>query len=89
MPSSLLSLHRHIGAVTLALLLGSAAWAQTPDQPSSAPDRTKLRQPTPSSVQQQADTQDAAEKSQTEIDRKLREMDRRLDRTLRSVCSGC
>jgi hypothetical protein len=42
-----------------------------------------------SSIQRQDDGQTDADKSRMETDRKVREMDRRLNRTLRSVCSGC
>jgi hypothetical protein len=68
-----------------AFLLAGAAVAQAPDQ---ATGPTKLRQPTPQSVQQQ-EMPTNADKSRSEADRKVREMDRRLNRTLRSVCVGC
>lgn len=83
-----LSLIRPTALAASALLVAGAAAAQAPDQQSS-PDRLKLRQPTQSSVQQQEDLQASANKSQAEADRKFREMDRRLNRTLRSVCVGC
>ncbi|KLK93453.1 hypothetical protein AA309_09040 [Microvirga vignae] len=88
MASIPLSLSRLTALAIPALLWVGTAVAQAPDQQSS-PDRPKLRQPTPSSVQQQEDVQTNADKSRTEADRKMREMDRRLNRTLRSVCSGC
>jgi hypothetical protein len=62
--------------------------AQAPDQRSS-PDRPRLQQPTLPPVQQQEDPQAGADKNRSEVDKKVREMDRRLNRTLRSVCSGC
>ena len=82
MSSRLLSLRGCVGVAIIALLLGSGARAQAPDQP-------RLRQPTPQSVQQQEDLQASADKIRAETDRKMREMDRRLNRTLRSVCVGC
>ena len=89
MSSSLLSLRGCVGVATIALLLGSGAWAQAPDQEPSPPSQPRLRQPTPQSVQQQEDLQASADKIRAETDRKMREMDRRLNRTLRSVCVGC
>jgi hypothetical protein len=89
MTCSLLSLYRHVGVAAAVFLVAGAAWAQVPDQPSSSPERPKLRQPTQSSIQQQDDVQPNAVKSREEADRKLREMDRRLNRTLRSVCGRC
>jgi hypothetical protein len=89
MASDFLCPQRRIGVAAAALLLASAAWAQAPDQQPSSSDRPRLRQPTPSSIQQQDDGQTNADKSRTDADRKVREMDRRLNRTLRSVCSGC
>jgi hypothetical protein len=77
------------GFIALTLLLSSAAWAQTPDQQTTMPDRSKLRQPTPSSVQQVESPADAESKRQSETDRKLREADRKLNRAMRSICNGC
>ena len=74
-----------VGFAAPAFLLVSAALAQAPTQ---QPDMQKMRQPTPSSIQQE-DQQTNADKNRSEIDRKVREMDRRLSRTLRSVCIGC
>jgi hypothetical protein len=89
MTCSLLSLYKHVGVAAAVFLVAGAAWAQVPDQPSSSPERQELRQPTPSSIQQQEGVQPNTDKSREEADRKLREMDRRLNRTLRSVCSRC
>jgi hypothetical protein len=89
MTCSLLSLYKHVGVAAAVFLVAGAAWAQVPDQPSSSPERPELRQPTPSSIQQQEGVQPNTDKSREEADRKLREMDRRLNRTLRSVCSRC
>lgn len=86
MASILLHLSRIATRAAPALLLAGTALAQVSDQ---APDRTRLRQPTPESVQQQEDMRTNADKNRMEADRKIREMDRRLNRTLRSVCVGC
>jgi len=88
MASVSLSLSRLAALAVPALLWVGAAVAQAPDL-QSAPDRPKLRQPTSSSVQQQESLPADADKNRSEADRKVREMDRRLNRTLRSVCSGC
>jgi hypothetical protein len=69
-----------------ALLLAGAVLAQAPEQ---TPDRSRARQPTPQPVQQEDGVQTNQDKSETAADRKFREMDRRLNRTLRSVCVGC
>ncbi|MBD2748606.1 hypothetical protein IC232_18075 [Microvirga sp. BT688] len=74
-------------SVSTLLVVGTAV-AQVPDRQSS-PDRSKVRQQTLSPVQQQVGLQADARKSSSDADRKVREMDRRLNRTLRSVCSGC
>ena len=87
MTSIPLSLCRPIALSVPALLWVGTALAQAPDQRSS-PDWPTLRQPTLSSVQQEGLPADA-DKNRSEADRKVREMDRRLNRTLRSVCSGC
>ena len=83
MPSRLLSLRGCVGVAIIALLLGSGARGP------GAAYQPRLRQPTPQSVQQQEDLQASADKIRAETDRKMREMDRRLNRTLRSVCVGC
>jgi hypothetical protein len=77
------------GFAVLTLLLSSSAWAQTPDQQSTTPGRSKLRQPTPSLVQQVESPADAESKRQSETERKMREADRKLKRAMRSICSGC
>jgi len=82
MASILLALHR-LGVLGVpALLVAGAALAQASSQP-------KTRQPTLQSVRQQEDVRTNANMSQSAENRKLREMDRRLNRTLRSVCVGC
>jgi hypothetical protein len=88
MTSIHLSLSGLIALSVSTLLLVGTAVGQAPDQPSS-PERSKVRQQTLSSVQQQDGLQADAGKSRSDADRKVREMDRRLNRTLRSVCSGC
>ena len=88
MTSIPLSLSRLTALAVPALLWVGTAVAQAPDQKYS-PDRPTLRQPTLSSVQQQEGLQANADKTNSEANRKMREMDRRLNRTLRSVCSGC
>jgi hypothetical protein len=88
MTSIPLSLSRLTALAVPALLWVGTAVAQAPDQQYS-PDRPTLRQPTLSSVQQQEGLQANADKTNSEANRKMREMDRRLNRTLRSVCSGC
>ena len=69
-----------------AMLWAGTAVAQAPDR---VPDRQRVRQPTPQSVQQQEDAKESAEANKTEADRKVRAMDRRLKQTLRSICNGC
>ncbi|GEO13775.1 hypothetical protein MAE02_14710 [Microvirga aerophila] len=83
-----LSLSRLIALSIQALFWVGTAVAQAPDQ-QSPPNRPTLRQPTLSSVQQQEGLQAGADQSRSEADRKMREMERRLNRTLRSVCSVC
>jgi len=80
---------RRTGVGAAALLLGTAVWAQAPDQQSSSSRSPRLRQPTPTSVQRQDDRQTSTDQTRADADRKGRETDRRLDRTLRSICSGC
>ena len=70
-------------------LLAGAIFAQAPSVQAPQPDGRKHRQPTSQSVQQQEDPQASANKSQAAAGRRVRDMDRRLNRTLRSVCSGC
>jgi len=82
MASILLALHRLGVLGAPALLVAGAALAQ-------ASSRSKTRQPTLQSVRQQEDVRTNANMSQSAENRKLREMDRRLNRTLRSVCVGC
>jgi hypothetical protein len=89
MTSTLSSLRRCIALAMIVLLLGGAAWAQAPNRETLSPDMPKLRQPSPSSVQQQEDAQATRDKGREDDDSRIREMDRRLNRTLRSVCSGC
>jgi hypothetical protein len=81
-------LKQRAGFAALTLLLSSAAWAQTPDQQTTTPGRSKLRQPTPS-VQQVESPANAESKRQSETERKMREADRKLNRAMRSICSGC
>ena len=88
MTSILSSLSRLIAVVIPTLLWVGTAVAQAPDRQSS-PDRPTPRQPSLSSVQQQEGLQASADKTKSQANRKMREMDRRLNRTLRSVCSGC
>ena len=89
MASNFLCPQWRVGVAAAALLLASAASAQAPDQQPSSSDAPKVRQPTLSSIERQDDGPTDADKSRTETDRKVREMDRRLNRTLHSVCSGC
>ncbi|WP_114947962.1 hypothetical protein [Microvirga calopogonii] len=85
MSSILLPLSRVAALTAPALLLASAVAAQTPGP---VPVRPKSRQPTPPTVQKE-DMPTNANSGQSEADRKFREMDRRLGRTLRSICAGC
>lgn len=87
MASRLQHLNRRAGLAGAVFFLGTTVWAQAPNQQSPPSDGKELRRPIPSSVQE--DLQTSSDKSRAESDKKLREMDRRLDRTLRSVCSGC
>ncbi len=89
MTSSLLSLWGRVGVAATVLLLESGAWAQAPDQKPSPPHQLRLRQPTSQSVQQPEDLQETSDKSQSAADRKFREIERRLNRTMRSVCVSC
>lgn len=57
--------------------------------PSSQLGLTKRRQPIPSAMQKQESQQMDADRSRAEADRKVREWDRRMNRTLRSICNGC
>ena len=77
------------GIAAPVFLLAGAVLAQAPDPQAPQPDGRKPRQPTSQSVQQQDDVQRTGDKNRAEADRKVREMDRRLNRTLRSVCVGC
>jgi hypothetical protein len=81
------SLDRRAVVGALALLLASAAVAQAPDQPTTAPDRSAPRQPTPSSVER-TETREP-EQNGTDAERKIREMDRKMNRVMRSICVGC
>lgn len=77
------------GAAAPVFLLAGAIFAQAPDLQAPQADGQKPRQIISQSVQQQKDAQDSANKIQAEADRRFRDMDRQLNRTLRSVCSGC
>ena len=70
-------------------LLAGTILAQAQGLEAPQPDGRKPRQPTSQAVQQQEDPQASANKNQAVADRRVRDMDRRLNRTLRSVCSGC
>ena len=89
MRSSLLSLRSRFGVAIIALVLASGAWAQAPEQEPSRPNQPKLREPTAQSVQPRGDLPTSDDGSQAAADIKLREIDRRLKRTMRSVCIGC
>jgi hypothetical protein len=86
MASILLPLSRVAILAAPALLWAVGVVAQVPDR---ASDRPKLRQPTTQSIQQEDGPQANSDKSRAAAERKVREMDRRLNRTLRSVCVGC
>lgn len=86
MASILLALSRVATLAAPALLWVGAVVAQAPDR---APDRPKLRQPTTQSVQEEDGPQANTDKSRATAEKKVREMDRRLNRALRSVCVGC
>ncbi|SCX82321.1 hypothetical protein [Microvirga guangxiensis] len=73
------------GIAAFLFLLAGGVMAQAPDLQTPQSQGQKPRQ----SVQQQKDPQSSASKTQAEADRRFREMDRRLNRTLRSVCNGC
>jgi hypothetical protein len=77
------------GIAAPVFLLAGAVLAQAPDPQAPQPDGRKPRQPTSQSVQQQDVLQASADKSRLDAERKVRQMDRRLNRTLSSVCSGC
>lgn len=86
MASILLPLSRVAILAAPALLWAGGVVAQAPDR---APDRPKESRPTTQSVQQEGGPQANSDKSRAAAERKVREMDRRLNRTLRSVCVGC
>jgi hypothetical protein len=69
-----------------ALHLEGAAMAQSPDR---TPDRAELHELTSQSGQQQPYVAANADKDRTELDRKIRAMDRRMKRVLQSICIGC
>lgn len=76
---------RAVIAASFSLMSGIAL-AQAQDAQSSP---LKPRQPTRMSVEKLEEQQAAQDKSKSQLDRKVREMDRRLNRTMRSVCVGC
>ena len=80
------SLDRRVVVGALALLLASAAVAQAPDQPTTAPDRPAPRQPTLS--RSSGRRRGNPSRTGTDADRKLREMDRKMNRVMRSICVG-
>ena len=82
-------LNRRTGLVVLALVLAATAWAQAPSQQATTPDRQKPRQPTPMSVHPSGTTAEAEDRSDSEGERRLREVDRRMNRVVRSICNGC
>ncbi len=88
MASGILHISGRASLAGAIILLGSAAWAQSPEKQSPSLDQMRTRQPTTSPVQQE-DLQISSDQARAEADRKMHEIDRRLDRTLRSVCSGC
>ena len=85
MACSVPSPRRHLALAISTLVLIGAAQAQPAGQESTPAHPPMLRQPTLRSVQKQ----EIAQNNATEADRKLREMDRRMNRTLRSICRGC
>lgn len=75
---------RHTGmSMTASLLLGVAVAQALPQQPDK-----NLRLSSPS-AHQQDEGQANAGKARADSDRRFREMDRKLSRTMRSVCVGC
>lgn len=76
----------YVGIAAFVTLVSGAVQAQAPTSP---PLDIKQRQPTPTSVQQLEQPQDTQDKNRTALEKKVREMDRRLNRTMRSVCVGC
>jgi hypothetical protein len=72
--------------ITAFAVLADVALAQAP---MPQPDRAKLRQPTQSTVHQPEGSDANGDKSRGEADRKVRAMDRQLNRVLRSICIGC
>jgi hypothetical protein len=78
-----------VGIAAPVFMLAGAVLAQVPDLQDPQPDRRKLRQSISQPAQQQDEMQAPADKSQTATERRFRDMARRVNRTLRSVCSGC
>jgi hypothetical protein len=77
------------GIAAPVFLLAGSVLAQAPDSQAPQSEGRKPRQPIAQSVQQQNDPQASADKIQAAADRRFRDMDRRLNRTLRTVCNGC
>jgi hypothetical protein len=71
------------------LALGWRAGIALAQASSPPPDRPKVRQPTQSSVQQQKACGHMGTRAGPRPTKRLREMDRRLNRTPRRVCIGC
>lgn len=80
------ALVRPTGISVTAFLLAGAVLAQASAQQSEKGNLRHLPSP---SAQQQESLQTASDRSRADADRRFREMDRRLGRTMRSVCVGC
>ena len=86
MKSAPLAAGRFTGIAAPAFLLAGAILAQASQQTSGL---AKLRQPRPQTGQHQEELQTSPDKSRADMDKKFHDLDRRMNRTMRSVCGGC
>jgi len=77
---------RRTGILVTIFLLSGAVLAQVSAQET---EKAKLRQLSSPSAQQQENIQTTADRGRADADKRFREMDRKLNRTMRSVCVGC
>ncbi|MEZ0170395.1 hypothetical protein [Microvirga sp. TS319] len=77
---------RHAGIAAPAILLAGAILAQTSERSlgGSKPDQSTIQD-----GRNQAGTRAGGDKSAGDADKKFRELDRRMSRTMRSVCGRC
>lgn len=80
---------RHAGIAAPAILLVGAVLAQTSERSSggSRPDQSTVQGGR--NQANQAEVRAGGDKSAGDADKKFRDLDRRMGRTMRSVCGGC